>query len=104
MSWAMMSKRTAAVKLLMSNSPFGRRKLTRLKDARLQAVSSRNMYSEHGFEALIRPVNFDVPFVVGCVELHAEVATSPSLLGDLPHKVACSHRLCSRSSDTRVES
>ena len=23
--------------------------------ARLQAVSSRNMYSEHGFEALIRP-------------------------------------------------
>src|SRR5438445_2632517 len=24
-------------------------------DARLQAVSSRNMYSEHGFDALIRP-------------------------------------------------
>src|SRR5215218_4572120 len=27
----------------------------RLMLARLQAVSSRNMYSEHGFEALMRP-------------------------------------------------
>src|SRR4051812_41237293 len=31
------------------------RKVIRFKDARLQAVSSRNMYSEHGLEALIRP-------------------------------------------------
>src|SRR5207302_7099262 len=30
-------------------------------DARLQAESSRNMYSEHGFEALIRAV-----FLQGC--------------------------------------
>src|ERR687898_2181984 len=28
---------------------------SRLSDARLQAVSSRNMYSEHGFEARIGP-------------------------------------------------
>src|SRR5436305_13335839 len=28
--------------------------------ARLQAVSSRNMYSEHGFEALMRAVFLDV--------------------------------------------
>jgi hypothetical protein len=28
--------------------------------ARLQAESSRNMYSEHGFEALMRSVFFDV--------------------------------------------
>src|SRR5215213_7485111 len=32
-----------------------RRKVIRLRDARLQAVSSRNMYSEHGLDALIRP-------------------------------------------------
>ena len=31
------------------------RNFIRLMLARLQAVSSRNMYSEHGFEALIRP-------------------------------------------------
>ena len=28
---------------------------SRFSDARLQAVSSRNMYSEHGLEALIGP-------------------------------------------------
>src|SRR6187551_479049 len=32
-----------------------RRKVSRFSDARLHAVSSRNMYSEHGFEALMRP-------------------------------------------------
>src|SRR5436305_14208434 len=31
-------------------------KASRFIDARLQAVSSRNMYSEHGFEARIGPV------------------------------------------------
>src|SRR5213083_3079285 len=30
--------------------------LRRLSDARLHALSSRNMYSEHGFDALIRAV------------------------------------------------
>ncbi len=33
----------------------GFRKARRFSEARLQAVSSRNMYSEHGLEALIRP-------------------------------------------------
>ena len=32
-----------------------RRNLVRFTLARLHAVSSRNMYSEHGFDALIRP-------------------------------------------------
>ena len=32
----------------------------RLSDARLQAVSSRNMYSEHGFEARIAPLTGQV--------------------------------------------
>src|ERR1043165_8757882 len=36
--------------------PFGRWNLRRLSDARLHAESSRNMYSEHGFDALIRAV------------------------------------------------
>ena len=31
------------------------RKAKRFNDARLQAVSSRNMYSEHGFDARIAP-------------------------------------------------
>src|SRR3984893_131211 len=31
------------------------RKVIRLSDARLQAVSSRNMYSEHGLDARISP-------------------------------------------------
>src|SRR5215475_14939524 len=33
---------------------------SRLSDARLQAESSRNMYSLHGFEALMRAVFFEV--------------------------------------------
>ena len=32
------------------------RKLRRFSEARLQAVSSRNMYSEQGFEARIGPL------------------------------------------------
>ena len=31
------------------------RNVSKFIDARLQAVSSRNMYSEHGFDALISP-------------------------------------------------
>src|SRR3569623_109769 len=40
----------------MSNSPSGRRNFIRFNDARLHALSSRNMYSEHGLLALIRDV------------------------------------------------
>src|SRR5579859_7542212 len=40
----------------MSNRPSVPRKVIRFSEARLQAVSSRNMYSEQGFEALIRPL------------------------------------------------
>src|SRR5512144_2161469 len=39
-----------------SNSPSGRRNFIRFSDARLHAESSRNMYSEHGFDALMRDV------------------------------------------------
>src|SRR6202008_1381907 len=42
--------------------PFeaARRKAVRFSEARLQAVSSRKLYSEHGFEALIRPLSEQV--------------------------------------------
>src|SRR5674536_373822 len=40
----------------MSNLPvLTSRKVNRLSEARLQAVSSRNMYSEHGLDARIGP-------------------------------------------------
>src|SRR6266545_5371995 len=47
---------TACSKASTSNSPSSRRNLSRLIDARLQALSSIDMYSEHGLDALIRPV------------------------------------------------
>ena len=37
------------------NEPSSARNFIRLREARLQAESSRNMYSEQGFEALIGP-------------------------------------------------
>src|SRR6202012_6199653 len=44
----------------MSKVPAGVRNLSRLKLARLQAESSRNMYSEQGLEALMRSVFLEV--------------------------------------------
>ncbi len=44
-----------AAKPATSKRPSSLRNAIRLSEARLQAVSSRNMYSEHGLEALIRP-------------------------------------------------
>src|SRR4051812_23182878 len=40
----------------MSKLPSCRKNLVRFKDDRLQAVSSKNMYSEHGFDALMGPL------------------------------------------------
>src|SRR3954462_9656232 len=47
---------TARLKASTSSSPSGFWKRRRLSDARLHAELSRNMYSEHGFEALMRAV------------------------------------------------
>src|SRR5580704_14819420 len=44
----------------ISNVPAGVTNLSRLKLDRLQAELSRNMYSEQGFEALMRAVFFAV--------------------------------------------
>src|SRR5438067_10872224 len=40
---------------LMSNDPSWLRNFSRFRLARLQALLSRCMYSEHGFEPLMRP-------------------------------------------------
>src|SRR5574341_1067832 len=55
-----MAMSTALRNASTSNWPFGRRNFSRLSEARLQAVSSRNMYSEQGFEALMRAVALQV--------------------------------------------
>ena len=64
----------------------------RLIDARLQAELSTCMYSEHGFEALIRPVFGHVcQSLMSRVELHARVGAAPRRVGDLAHEVARRH-------------
>ena len=55
---------------------------------RLQAESSRNMYSEQGFDALIAAgVRAGVPAVDGRVVLHAGIGAAPRGLGDLAPEV-----------------
>src|SRR5215475_10804547 len=51
---------TAWRKATTSKAPLGPRNFIRLRDAKLHAVSSRNMYSEQGFEALMRAVVLQV--------------------------------------------
>src|ERR1041385_9050261 len=51
---------TALRKAATSKRPSLSENFIRFSDARLQAESSRNMYSEQGFEALIGAVFFDV--------------------------------------------
>src|SRR5208282_6685389 len=58
--WAVITTSTEWVNASLSNWPLEPRNFSRLNDARLQAVSSRNMYSEQGLEALIRSVALQV--------------------------------------------
>src|ERR1700691_5370974 len=51
---------TAWRKASTSKEPFELRYFITLSDARLHAVSSRNMYSDQGFEALMRAVFLQV--------------------------------------------
>ena len=55
-SWAVIIVRTPAANAAASNPPPSARNFIRLRDDRLQAESSRNMYSEQGFDARIRSV------------------------------------------------
>src|SRR5919206_688199 len=54
-SWASRMTSTVCWKASTSNEPSGRRNFMRFSEARLHAESSTCMYSEHGFDALIRP-------------------------------------------------
>src|SRR5713226_1845671 len=51
---------TACLNAATSNCPLAFTNFIRFSEARLHAVSSRNIYSEHGLLALIRAVFFDV--------------------------------------------
>src|SRR3954453_2236252 len=55
-SWARNMTSTACSNIGTSNSPSSLRNFIRLSEERLQAELSMCMYSEHGFDALIRPV------------------------------------------------
>src|SRR5215211_3094822 len=57
MSIAVMTSSTDFTKVLESNVPSLLRNFMRLSDARLHELLSRLMYSEHGLDALIRPVS-----------------------------------------------
>ena len=54
-SSTMVHSRQACSKAATSKRLSASRNIIRLSEARLQAVSSRNMYSEHGFDARIGP-------------------------------------------------
>src|SRR2546429_8273774 len=51
---------TAFLNAATSNCPLPVANFIRFSEARLQAVSSRNIYSEHGLLALMRAVFFEV--------------------------------------------
>ena len=55
-SWAVNTTCTAALKPSTSKVPSSSMNFSRFSDARLHAELSRCMYSEHGLEALMRPV------------------------------------------------
>ena len=55
MSIAVMITSTAFANFLASNVPSSRRNFMRLSEARLQEELSSDMYSLHGFEAVMRP-------------------------------------------------
>ena len=95
-AWANASHRSCAV--------AASRKASRLSEARLQAVSSRNMYSEQGFEARIDPPRgAGVPVVDGGVELDAGIGAGPGRLGDLFHKPARLHGLHRLAAHARLQ-
>src|SRR5688500_12034548 len=56
MSIAVMTSSTALTKFFESNVPSFLRNFMRFSDARLHELLSRLMYSEHGLDALMRPV------------------------------------------------
>src|SRR5262249_50914844 len=87
-SWPMIVSSTARLNESTSNSPSGFWNLRRFSDARLHAESSRYMYSEQGFDALMRAVPAEV-----CQSLMVVSNCSPGS----PHCQAAS-AICRQSS------
>src|SRR3954454_12557455 len=122
-SWARKTTSTTCSKRATSNVPSGRRNFMRLIDARLQAESSTCMYSEHGFDALMRPEFGDVChwlivvsyWTPGSAQRHAASAMSRmssrastvSITAPSERAVSCHSAPCStarmNSSVTRTE-
>ena len=65
-------------------------------------MSSRNMYSEHGFDALIGPDRAGVPVVDGGVELDAGIGRGPGRVADLVPQVAGLQRLDGLAAEARA--
>src|SRR3954471_17841707 len=80
-SWARNVTSHACSNASTSSSPSSRRNFIRLSDARLHAESSTCMYSEHGFDALMRPVFGDV--------CHALIVVSYCTPGSVHSQAAC---------------
>src|SRR5687768_18542883 len=57
MSMAVMTISTDFLKVGASNEPSSLRNFSRFSDARLQEELSSDMYSEHGLDAVMRPVS-----------------------------------------------
>src|SRR6478752_4132038 len=57
MSIAVMTSSTTFWKVTASNVSSSRRNFSRLSEARLHELLSSDMYSEHGFDAVMRPVS-----------------------------------------------
>src|SRR3954453_10687086 len=82
MSIAVITSSTVRVNLATSNVPSARRNFNRLSEARLHDELSRCMYSEHGLDAVIRPVSGHVCqslivssyWMPGSAQLHAASA------------------------------
>src|ERR1700748_3901184 len=68
---------------------FLSKKCSRLMEARLQAVLSRNIYSEHGFDALMRPPSGQV-----CHSLMVLSYCTPGSAQAPAAKAISSHSFC----------
>src|SRR5215469_6655789 len=101
----MVHKRTACSNAGVSNAPPSWRNVIRLSDARLHAVSSRNMYSEHGLDALMRPDSGQVCHSLIVVSYcRPGSALAQAAYAILSHSSRASTALCSLPSVRRINS
>ena len=95
---AVMTNSTDLTNRSTSKPPSARRNFIRLSDARLHDELSRCRYSEHGLDAVIRPVSGrGVPVVDRVVVLQARVGALPRGLRDRAEQLAGVDRLDHRA-------